>query len=625
MRGASLVAITYVYFLIFAQFAFLKLLARDGVTEAHLNAAMTAMAMGGILLSLLAPRLSIFPAPNLRLRVGFALSGAAAFLSLFPLGLGTSLLLSFLIGAGLGLLTVTLVTHLRLWMGNRNPLLLVGVGTGVGYSICNVPLFFSASAAQQAAIAGVLCIAGFGLTLWTTQTPLHDAQTQPQSQIHFFRVLACFTALVWLDSACFFIIQNNPQLKAGTWEGAAHLWTIGTLHLLAALASVWLLRRHHLSVVLAITFLALGSACLLLHDPHLVTVASIFYPLGVSLYSVALVAYPALLSTATSTAERGRQAGWLYAIAGWAGSAMGIGMGRNLGHIPTTFVLTAGAVILLASPHRLIAQRRRELALTLAILLAAFTLSRIQESGSAPAQLSQIERGRLVYISEGCINCHTQYVRPNSPDLLLWGPVAPLQEIRSERPPLIGNRRQGPDLSNVGGRRSALWIKLHFLNPPQVSGASIMPSYAFLFRDRRGNDLVSYIVSLDGSGLPQHLKDEENWHPSSFAIGAATAHLGHQGFQHYCATCHDAGGQARWAGGFKRLPPDLTTGPYLHLNLSVDQAGQREQIARFVKFGIHGTDMPGHEYLSDTEIASISLWLSQQIRQPNATDPVQKN
>jgi hypothetical protein len=27
--------------------------------------------------------------------------------------------------------------------------------------------------------------------------------------------------------------------------------------------------------------------------------------------------------------------------------------------------------------------------------------------------------------------------------------------------------------------------------------------------------------------------------------------------------------------------------------------------------------MPGHEYLPDNEIASISLWLSQQIRQPN--------
>ena len=138
-QGACLVAITYVYFLIFAQFAFLRRLASLGVAGAHLTAVMAAMAIGGILLSLLAPRLSLWPSPNLRLRTGLCASGAAAFLSLLPLGLAAGMLVSFLIGAGLGLLTVTLVTHLRQWTGNRNPLLLVGLGTGVGYLVCNLP------------------------------------------------------------------------------------------------------------------------------------------------------------------------------------------------------------------------------------------------------------------------------------------------------------------------------------------------------------------------------------------------------------------------------------------------------------------------------------------------------
>jgi len=83
---------------------------------------------------------------------------------------------------------------------------------------------------------------------------------------------------------------------------------------------------------------ALGAACLLL-DPDRVVLASILYPVGVSLYSVALVAYPSLIAPASSAAERGRQAGWIYAIAGWLGSALGIGMGRNLGHVPPAFVL----------------------------------------------------------------------------------------------------------------------------------------------------------------------------------------------------------------------------------------------------------------------------------------------
>ena len=53
-QGASLVAITYVYFLIFAQFAFLARLASLGVAGAHLKAVMGAMAFGGVLFSLLA-------------------------------------------------------------------------------------------------------------------------------------------------------------------------------------------------------------------------------------------------------------------------------------------------------------------------------------------------------------------------------------------------------------------------------------------------------------------------------------------------------------------------------------------------------------------------------------------
>jgi len=617
-QGASLVAITYVYFLIFAQFAFLQRLASIGAAGAHLTAAMAAMAAGGILFSLLTPRLSLWPSPSLRLRVGLGVSSAAAFLSLFPFGLAASIALSLMIGAGLGLLTVTLVTHLRQWTGDRNPLLLVGVGTGAGYLVCNLPPLFTASPRMQAATAGVACLVGICVTLWKSPQLITDATTQlPQPALSFLRVLACFTALVWLDSAAFFIIQQTPELKGGTWEGSIHLWANSLLHLAAALASVWLLRRRGLPLVLSASFLALAVACLLLLNAHRAALASVFYPIGVSLYSVALVAYPALLSPATSAAERGRQAGWLYAIAGWSGSAMGIGMGRNLGHIPPLFVLAAGVVLLLAWPLRIFAQRKRELTLTLAMILAAFAVNCILKANDAPSPLSSIKRGRQVYISEGCISCHSQYVRPNTPDVLMWGPVEPLQQVRQERPPLIGNRRQGPDLSEVGGRRSPLWLKLHFFNPPEVSGASIMPSYAFLFRDRRGNDLVNYLESLQGSSLPQHMAEEENWYASSSAMAAANASDGERSFQHHCATCHEAGGQTRWADGFKRRPPDLTVGPYLHLSFSGGLAEQQDRLARIVKFGIHGSDMPGHEYLSDSEIASISLWLSRQMKQPN--------
>ena len=298
-QGASLVAITYIYFLIFAQFAFLKRLADLGVAGAHLQGVMAVMAIGGILASLIAPRVSRWPSPSIRLRTGLGAAGAAALLSLLPLHLPAAIAVSFLIGLGLGLLTVTLVTNLRQWTGSRHALFLVGIGTGVGYFVCNVPDFFNASAEVQSFAAGALCLAGIVISLGSTGAPSEVEQRSAEREFKFLYVLGCFAALVWLDSAAFFIIQSNTALKAETWHGSAHLWSNACLHLVAALASAWLLRRRGIASVLTCAFLALGCACLLLLDPSRLALASVFYPIGVSLYSVALVAYPSLLDPAS--------------------------------------------------------------------------------------------------------------------------------------------------------------------------------------------------------------------------------------------------------------------------------------------------------------------------------------
>ena len=467
VQGVGLIAVTYVYFLIFAQFAFIHRLDMLGIAGEHLKSVMAAMAIGGILLSLLAPRITLLPSPVRRLQIAFCLAGTAAFITMAPIGLPAAIAVSLLIGAGLGLLTVTLVTHLRQWTGDRNALVKVGLGTGIGYFLCNIPSLFTAAPQIQAAAAGLLCLLGIVLANFGVERasqPRPD-EARPTEKIPFAFVVASFTALIWLDSAAFFIIQNTPELKAGTWQGAAHLWANGLIHLGSALLSAFLLQRRGLSVVLASAVGAIAFACLLLLDPGRAIPASVFYPTGVSLYSVALVAYPSLLSSATSTAQRARQAGWIYAIAGWIGSALGIGMGRNLGHVPPAFVVVASTVAFFPILIRTFRNRPRELALTAVVFLISLVVYRIQPSAPVAASPSAVERGRLVYISEGCIHCHSQYVRPNTADVLMWGPVESLDQLHQERPPLIGNRRQGPDLTQVGARRSALWLKMHLYNP----------------------------------------------------------------------------------------------------------------------------------------------------------------
>ncbi|CAN5525310.1 hypothetical protein BH18VER1_BH18VER1_08840 [soil metagenome] len=67
-----------------------------------------------------------------------------------------------------------------------------------------------------------------------------------------------------------------------------------------------------------------------------------------------------------------------------------------------------------------------------------------------------VERGRRVYVANGCVYCHTQQVRPDyaASDLeRKWGTrrSAPRDYI-FDRPPLLGTMRLGPDLANVGKR-----------------------------------------------------------------------------------------------------------------------------------------------------------------------------
>jgi len=602
-RGIALIIVIYVYFLIFAQFAFLARLAELQIGGNSLKAIMAAMALGGILLSLIAPRSRAIPNPASRLRIGLAISATAALLALSPLGAVAAALVAFLIGAGLGTSTVTLVTHLRSWTGGHGGVFKVGLGTGIAYFICNIPGIFTATPRMQALLAAALCAVAIAIPLGPSGEAMPVENARPK--MSFAVALIAFFALIWLDSSAFYIIQHAPILKAGTWMGSTHLWLNGSLHFLAALTAAMLLQRGRSAIALALAFSALGFACILLQDPALTLSASLFYPVGVSLYSVALVAYPSFLAGAGSTVERGRQAGWIYAIAGWIGSALGIGMGQNLGHVPLAFVGLAGIVVLGPLSISAVKQRPRELALIATVGTLAFIVYRVVPGPKRTFALTAIELGRQVYISEGCISCHSQYVRPNSPDVLMWGPTESLEQLHAQKPPLIGNRRQGPDLSEVGLRRSPLWLKAHLLDPAELSYHSPMPSFGFLFRDGRGSELVAYLSSLHGPGGQQQLQREAAWAPSTSATQTANINAGALIYEQHCATCHDPRGAARlqWLSEWKNTPQTLR-----ELRQSAARQPQ-SKLAQITKFGIVGTDMPGHEYLNDQQIASVALWL----------------
>lgn len=119
--------------------------------------------------------------------------------------------------------------------------------------------------------------------------------------------------------------------------------------------------------------------------------------------------------------------------------------------------------------------------------------------------------GRQVYIAEGCIHCHSQYIRPETIDESLWGDPHEPDFSRNQNPALIGNRRQGPDLMNVGLRRTREWQRTHLRDPRELVPTSRMPSYDHLFSpgDSRGEALLDYLNSLGQESDIAALKDPE--------------------------------------------------------------------------------------------------------------------
>ena len=88
--------------------------------------------------------------------------------------------------------------------------------------------------------------------------------------------------------------------------------------------------------------------------------------------------------------------------------------------------------------------------------------------------------GRDIYIREGCVNCHTQMVRPFRSETERYGEYSKAGEFVYDHPFLWGSKRTGPDLARVGQRYSDEWHRIHLTNPRDLVPESNMPAYAWL-------------------------------------------------------------------------------------------------------------------------------------------------
>lgn len=249
--------------------------------------------------------------------------------------------------------------------------------------------------------------------------------------------------------------------------------------------------------------------------------------------------------------------------------------------------------------------------------------------------------GLKIFISEGCVACHTQQVRNIEMDNM-WGdrPSMPSDyyyskkrlDIWRQSPSLLGSERTGPDLTNVGKRQPGdQWHLLHLYNPRIVVEESIMPAYPWLFNhtekphkdaitleipdkykkgkgqvvaSEKALQLVAYLKSLKQA--PVMPEQAENFIPAkpkkSVAAstgGEAALPDGGQLYQTTCMACHQSNGKGI-PGAFPPLAGSKVVNdkdPELMIRIILQGYDAHPEYAQ----------MPGFaDMLSDEEIAAIA-------------------
>lgn len=124
--------------------------------------------------------------------------------------------------------------------------------------------------------------------------------------------------------------------------------------------------------------------------------------------------------------------------------------------------------------------------------------------GSKPLTADEAA-GKAVFVSEGCVGCHSQQVRNVDMDKV-WGsrPGVAADYALSTRTDfwrssanLMGTGRIGPDLTNIGARQpSSDWNLVHLFNPRIVVKQSIMAPYPWLFEIKSKADKGDVVVNV---------------------------------------------------------------------------------------------------------------------------------
>ncbi len=147
------------------------------------------------------------------------------------------------------------------------------------------------------------------------------------------------------------------------------------------------------------------------------------------------------------------------------------------------------------------------LAISALVVVPYMQVKKVEPSPGLKPYTSEQLRGRAVYISNGCVYCHSQQPRSQNqaPDFQRgWGRASVAGDYYYDTPHLLGTMRTGPDLMNIGARQPSVdWHLGHLYQPRAYVPGSNMPSYPFLFEVKDKADEGEKVVNLPGSYAPE--------------------------------------------------------------------------------------------------------------------------
>jgi cytochrome c oxidase cbb3-type subunit 2 len=120
------------------------------------------------------------------------------------------------------------------------------------------------------------------------------------------------------------------------------------------------------------------------------------------------------------------------------------------------------------------------------------------------------QRGRDIYIREGCYLCHSQMIRPFRDEMMRYGHYSLAAESQYDHPFQWGSKRTGPDLARVGHKYSNEWHVQHLTDPRSVVPESIMPNYPWLTHNKLDiSDIGDRLRALKLVGVPYSVTKAE--------------------------------------------------------------------------------------------------------------------